>query len=619
MASRARNHRTDQHPPDPEFESLLEFLHRARGFDFSSYKRPGLVRRMQKRMQTVGVATYPEYQDYLEVHPDEFGLLFNTVLINVTTFFRDPATWEYVQSTVVPHVLANRGTEPVRVWSAGTASGEEAYTLAMIFGESIGLNATRERVKIYATDLDEEALAKARLATYSEREINGVPPELVHKYFEQVRDSYVFRGDLRRQVIFGRHDLLQDAPISRVDLLTCRNSLMYFNAEAQARIVARFHFALAPGGVLVLGRAETLVSHSEFFVPLDAKRRIFAKVAVPVGAERPSFAVHTSADGGLQLADADLRLRQIAADASPVAQVVLDARGTVVMVNETARTQFGITAAEVGRPFQDLQLSYRPLELRARLEQAVAERRPVVATGVEWPQREGDPRWLDVVVTPIFTPAGDSIGASITFPDVTVARGLQQEVEQAHSELETAYEELQSTNEELETTNEELQSTVEELETTNEELQSTNEELETMNEELQSTNEELSSINDELRHRSEELNDANAFLESVLASLDAGVVVLDRELRVLSWNRRAEDQWGVRADEAVGRPFVSLDIGLPVRELEAPLVRALSGADIVVEEVDATNRRGARVRCRVRCIPLHTANGARRGVIVTIQ
>jgi two-component system CheB/CheR fusion protein len=209
---------------------------------------------------------------------------------------------------------------------------------------------------------------------------------------------------------------------------------------------------------------------------------------------------------------------------------------------------------------------------------------------------------------------------SITFTDTSQYQRLQDDLERSTHELETAYEELQSTNEELETTNEELQSTVEELETTNEELQSTNEELETMNEELQSTNEELQTINDELRQRTEDLNQANAFLQSILTSMRAAVVVLDRNLSTLIWNYRAEDLWGLRSDEVLGQSFLNLDIGLPVEALRGPMRACLAGERDHQEVVlDATNRRGKTIQCRVACTPLTNPDGERQGVILLME
>ena len=201
------------------------------------------------------------------------------LLINVTEFFRDPASWEHLRDAVLPELLAAKAAdEPVRVWSAGCASGQEAYTTAMVFAELMGVEAFRERVKIYATDIDEDALNQARLATYNAKETESVPRELRERYFERADQRLAFRKDLRRTVIFGRNNLVADAPISRLDLLICRNTLMYFNAETQARILRHFHFALHDGGVLMLGKSEMMISHRDLFAPDDLKKRIFVKL-----------------------------------------------------------------------------------------------------------------------------------------------------------------------------------------------------------------------------------------------------------------------------------------------------------------------------------------------------
>src|SRR5262245_8234555 len=221
--------------PDSSFEALLVHRKEARAFDFTGYKRSSLVRRVDRRLSQVGITEYQEYLDYLQVHPDEFTALFNTILINVTGFFRDQDAWDFLRQESLPALLAARRAEaPIRIWSAGCASGEEAYTLAITLAEIMGIDEFRDRVKIYATDVDDEGLIQARQGSYSDRAMAAVPPELVEKYFEKANGRYVFRKDLRRSVIFGRNDLVQDAPISRIDLLVCRNTLMYFNAETQA-------------------------------------------------------------------------------------------------------------------------------------------------------------------------------------------------------------------------------------------------------------------------------------------------------------------------------------------------------------------------------------------------
>jgi two-component system CheB/CheR fusion protein len=240
---------------------------------------------------------------------------------------------------------------------------------------------------------------------------------------------------------------------------------------------------------------------------------------------------------------------------------------------------------------------------------------------IEWHPHGNESRWLDLNIAPLSDSMGAILGTLITFTDVTANHRLQRELERSHQELETAYEELQSTNEELETTNEELQSTVEELETTNEELQSTNEELETMNEELQSTNEELQTINEEARDRGDQLGELNGFLESILTSLRSAVAVVDRDLQVRKWSRRAEDMWGLRSDEVVQKNFLNLDIGLPVDRLRAPIRACLAGeAEFLDLSLDATNRRGRPVQVRVSCTPLRGGVTAEpRGVILLME
>jgi two-component system CheB/CheR fusion protein len=603
------------------FDALLEHLRHTRGFDFTAYKRSSLKRRVDKRLESIGITAYDAYIDHLEVHPDEFAALFNTILINVTSFFRDEQVWAYLVSDVVPGLLASKDrNDPIRVWSAACASGEEAYTLAIILADALGEQEFRERVKIYATDVDEEALAEARQAVYTPRQVAGLSDDHIRKYFDRINGNYVFNKDLRRSVIFGRHDLIQDAPISRVDLVACRNTLMYFNAETQSRIVARFYFALNDNGFLLLGKAEMLFNHASMFTPVDLKRRLFR--ARPKLNQRDRLLIAAQAgreDLAPAPAQAQGRIREAAFDADTTPQVVVDANGTLALANDQARRQFGLTTRDLGRPLQDLEISYRPTDIRSGIERAALDRRSVSLKDVEW--RSGpEVRFMDIVITPLLDPAGSLLGQKISFADVTRYRQLQEELTHSKQELETAMEELQSTNEELETTNEELQSTVEELETTNEELQSTNEELETMNEELQSTNEELQTMNEELRNRSRELNEVNAFLGSILTSLRAGIAVVDRNLEVQVWNGCAQDLWGLREEEVRGAHLLNLDIGLPVAELTPAIRDVLSGDDgnrVVI--VQATNRRGRSFPCRVTCSPLRSGDHKVAGAILIME
>ena len=604
---------------DGQFDALLDFLKRSRGFDFTGYKRPSLMRRITKRVQIVGVDNFGDYIDYLEVHPDEFGNLFNNILINVTSFFRDAEAWDVLAADVIPRIVGNKKPEDrIRVWCAGVSSGEEVYTVAMLLAEAIGVREFQGGVKIYATDLDEDALNQARQAAYTEKQMEPVPAELRKTYFDSSNGRYTFNKDLRRSIIFGRHDLIQDAPISRVDLLLCRNTLMYFNAEAQTKILLHFHFALRDDGILFLGKSEMLLTHTNIFTPLDLKRRIFTKVPTIGFRDHLTVFGHPNNDAPNQVAN-HVRLREAAFDNSAVPHIAVDHDGCLILANQKARALFGINVRDISRPLKDLEISYRPIELRSRIEQAFAEERVISLREVEWNITENETRYLDIEITPISSNTDILVGVTVTFLDITRYKTLQEELSASKMELASAYQEVQSTNEELETTNEELQSTNEELETLNEELQSTNEELETMNEELQSTNEELEATNEEMRERTEELHDSKDFLESILTCVPVGVMVVDSNLRVLSWNRRSEELWGLREHEIYGQNFLNLDIGLPVEQLRQSIRECLTGQrDFQEVKLKAINRRGKSIECSIECTPLVSQSGI-RGAIMLVE
>ncbi len=608
------------HSPDAKFEALLDYLRRTRGFDFAGYKRGSLNRRIIRRMQMIGIGEIEDYLDFLEVHPEEFTLLFNTILINVTAFFRDQPAWDVLSQEVIPHLLAGKPAEaPIRVWSAGCSSGEEPYTLAIILAETLGEKAFRQRVKIYATDVDEEALNEARHASYSVKALEPVPEAWREKYFEPVRGRFVYRMDLRRSIIFGRNDLLRDAPISHVDLLVCRNTLMYFNAEAQSQILTRFHFALNDDGVIFLGKAEMLLTHANLFTPIDLKHRIFTKVPRASRREQMMIMAQAGEPEAATQAGQFGRLREAAFEVVPTAQLVVDKNGNIVLANETARSLFGLTQGDLGRLLQDLELSYRPVELRSLIDAAYAKGLPMTLKEAERRLPGGEVQYLDVRVTPLRENGGFA-GVGISFLVVTEVKKLKEVYERSKQELETAYEELQSTNEELETTNEELQSTVEELQTTNEELQSTNEEMETMNEELQSTNEELQTMNDELQQQTLERDRLNTFLESILSSVNVGVVVVDKALNVELWNKEAKNLWGLPTDEVVGRPFLKLDIGLPVKKMKEPLKTFLESNKASQELLlKAFNRKGQAIQCRIVLNIILGPKKERQGVVLIME
>lgn len=406
-------------------------------------------------------------------------------------------------------------------------------------------------------------------------------------------------------MIFGRHDLLQDAPISRLDLLSCRNTLMYLTAESQAGILAHFNYALNPYGYLFLGKAEMLLTHTAIFRPTDLRYRVFEKVNQTAPRDRLGPLAGAGETESASLLARQTRLREVALDAGTVAELLIDLDGSLVTANRAAMALFGIRAEELGRPLSELEISYRPLELRSRIDQAYRERRVVQAADVERVQDDGV-QHLQVLVTPLVEADGAPIGVSVSFVDLTAYRQVEDDLHRAQLELEKAYKELQSANEELETTNEELQSTVEELETTNEELESTNSELQT--------------VNVDLWQRSAELDQVNAFLESIVAGMRMAVVVLDADLKVRLWNPEAAELWGLRSEETVGEDFFALDIGLPVSQLRRAVRGSLTGKAVNREvSLESTTRRGRRILCRVSAAPLANSNGASGGVVLLME
>jgi two-component system CheB/CheR fusion protein len=602
-------------PEDGELDALLAYVNERRGFDFRGYKRGSLSRRIMKRMQAVGVDDYQRYMEVLEANPSEFSELFNTILINVTSLLRDREAWDTLAGLVIPAITDSKGADtPLRVWSAGCASGEEAYSLAVLLADAIGEERFRQSVKIYATDADNDALVVARHGRYKERSlIDAFGEDRTERYFEREDGYGTFRSDLRRALIFGRHDLVQDPPISRIDLVTCRNTLMYFTSEVQLKVLGALQFALVPGGYLFLGKSEALVSRTQLFEVLDLRQRIFRKDGNATDLAGLSTLVPGRARATLSSGSG--RVSDLLFEQSSVAQMVLDPGLTIILANREARRLFSLGSTDASRPLRDAEAALRPSDLRTSIERALRKRQQVVVQDVIWDRPQDGPTRMDVVISPLEAHGG----VMVAFVDITRYQHLRDELEQSQRELESAYEELQSAVEELETTNEELQSTNEELETTNEELHSTNEELETMNEELQSTNEELETINNELRDRGVEVDELNRFLQSILTSLQSAVVVLGHEMDVRAWNHEAEELWGLRSDEVEGQHFLNLDIGFPVDRLRPAIRDGLSGR-IERQQIlqPAVNRRGRAIDCIVNITRL-VGDGDAGGVILMMD
>ena len=552
-----------------KLEEFVQFLAEERDLDLRGYKPTTLERRLRKRMNEVKAADYERYIEYIQSNPDETNLLLDTVLINVTEFFRDPAAWDVISADILPYLLKKLRTgDTFRAWVAGCSTGEEVYSLAIALAEYFGPRLPEFDIKIYATDVDEAALNIARRAEYAPERLRRVRPEWRHKYFSQSAAPRLSR-EVRRMCIFGRSDLAQDAPISHVQLVLCRNVLIYFDAMMQKQILSRLHYALDPGGILFLGKSESKLSNSPLFKPVDPRWRIFRKDHFSDDKDFPQLSARSETPMSNEISDREQELSRIELYHRALLEVLepgiisLDAHDVIVAENKSALTLWGLSGQRlIGQYLTDSSLGKRCPELVRYVEES--HKHPERPMRFECDIKlDGESRSLAVTLRAVNDDSGaERMGTLIYAENITHREKLQTTIEQ----LEATGEELQSANEELETTNEELQSTNEELETTNEELQSTNEELETTNEELQSLNEELENMNEELEFRTRELDQLNNRYAETLERMPWAVMVLDSEGRVQFWNSAAEKLFELKSAAVVGLELSLLPIQLTLRD-----------------------------------------------------
>jgi two-component system CheB/CheR fusion protein len=614
---------TEEAVADASFSRLLDKLSKQYAFDFREYKQTSLARRIKIRMQQVRMENYDRYSEYLDLHPDEHVALFNTILINITAFFRDPDAWKILGAEVIPRLVDQASeSRSLRLWSVGCSSGEEAYSIAILLAEQLGPRARDFTVKIYATDVDDEALGAGRHGLYRVEDVKEVPTTILERYFAREGQTYRFRRDLRRWVIFGRHNIVRDPPLSHIDLLICRNVLIYFTSDLQEKILARFHYAIREGGSLCLGRSESLLARSRWFSPVNLKWRIFQRTTAPAPTVAAALlreghnAVSSGATAGRTEPGEQMNRLMRVIEALPFAVMMIDATDNVLVWNAAAETFYDIPGdGALNRKFRDLDISYRIEGLRARVEEVKSKHIPARLENVVFTRRSGETVHADIIIIPILE-AHRIAAVMVSAADATEHARLKEQMSRISEQHATAIEELQSTNEELETTNEELQSTNEELETTNEELQSTNEELETTVEELQAANSELATLNLELERRSSELKRLDDHQRKVLSSLDDAVVVLDREGIVTTWNQTAARMWGLTAENVVGRPYLSLPIGEMPRMAREAIRRVLErGETHAVRDVPYVVPSGENHRTTLRLSPLRNSDGEITGVV----
>jgi two-component system CheB/CheR fusion protein len=630
------NRRVNSNAEEPAIEQILERIRGARNFDFRNYKRSTLRRRIERRMSDRRCKSVAEYVTLLDHDPTEFESLVGSMLIKVTGFFRDKEMWDELSRKVLPQLLADRRPgEELRVWCAGCATGEEAFSVAILLAEAMGPAFQNQEVKVFGTDADEKAVTYARHGIYTPEQVESVPKETLKTWFVEEPGGWAVRKEIRRSVVFGVNNLVSDAPISRLDLLICRNVFIYLDGALQRRVLTRFHYALRRHGVLVLGKSELIPFAGKVFEPLDLQRRIYRKDGrrdATVAQERlvslleQESLARTEEQGETELNTVEQFHRDLV-QSMPVPLIATAPDGTVLLWNPAAARLWGRGENEVaGKKLATLNLPGLGGDLLIEKTAAVREGKSELQRADGQLAQPGDRHSLaiSVEVTPLRDARREVSGLLYQVRDVTAFRALEAELRKsnddrqaAFEELQSINEELQSSNEELETTNEELQSANEELQTTNEELQSTNEELETTNEELQSTNAELDATNRELAHRSEELNAVTFVQRTIIRSLNAAVVLLDANGRVKMWNLAAERLLGIPEGEALGQLLWTLHIPALNRGVLQKMRKSIAqNVPLRADQIRYELPNGSEGQATVAAVPIVDAGNVLGSVIV---
>ncbi|MEO0386096.1 MAG: chemotaxis protein CheB [Pseudomonadota bacterium] len=564
---------------------LFQLLNMQSGVNFRLYKSATVQRRVERRMAAVRVSNLDDYVSIAKGSQREVQALFQDLLISVTSFFRDPGEFEALRPFIQQIVDAKRdSTAPIRIWIPGSATGEEVYTIAFLFAEAFGGldQFSRARIQIFATDIDENAIEVARRGFYSETALQEIPQEFVTRYFEPVMSGLTVKKALREKMVFSHHNVTQDPPFLNIDLISCRNLLIYFQATLQAQVLDRFHYALVPNGVLFLGKSESVTASETLFRPAGTEKHIFFhrpakhRKTLPDLVDRPTHLQRRERSGSYvearDLQAAEARFTSLVAAVGPDA--------LLVTADLQVRQAYGQMTPYINVRQGNVNTSVTTL-VREPLGQDV---RATVPVAIRKMQRSAcaahiapdDPNFRErVVIYPVESGQGEEVLALVVFnrwkEEALVERedyaseSTERRITALTQELNIAQTNLQQTVEELETSNEELQALNEELQSSNEELQSTNEELETSNEELQSTNEELSTVNEELQINAQELQSVNESLRSILENVGIPMLVVDRSLVINSASRVAEEFFSL--DPHFTHPHVSacsVPVGFPV-------------------------------------------------------
>jgi len=631
----AKNTETEAH--QSAFETVCQLLRAGTGHDFSLYKKPTVYRRVERRMAIHQFDRIGDYVHYLRENHQEVELLFKELLIGVTSFFRDPATWDYLQARVLPQLLANyAGGGVLRAWVAGCSTGEEAFSLAIAFREALDQVApsARHSIQIFATDLDPDAIEKARRGVYPANIAADVSPARLQRFFIDQGDSFKVGKEIRQMVVFAPQNVIMDPPFTKLDILTCRNLLIYLGPELQKRVLPLFHYSLKPGGVLMLGSAETIGSFTDLFVPVESKARIFRRndnrerlTTLDFPTRDLTAKTEPTMDAKPELVTANLQhladnllLQQF----SPAA-VLVTATGDLVYISGRTGKYLEPAAGKVNWNIHAMAREGLRHEISLALPKALRSGERVVCRNIAL-GTNGSTLRVDLTVQPIAEPAAlrgmlmlvfNDVAAMEKLPDAPpgkrgVRRGQREiELEQA---LLRANEEVRALRDEMQNSHEELKSANEEMQSTNEELQSTNEELTTSKEEMQSLNEELQTVNVELQSKVDELSSANNDMKNLLNSTDIATVFLDNALHVRRFTTQATRLFKLIPGD-LGRALSDIvtDLDYPDLSLDAEeVLRTLAFSE---REVSTGDGRWYQVKI----MPYRTLENVIDGVVITLN
>lgn len=622
--------------PEPSsLQNIISLLRTFTGHDFSLYKKGTLYRRIERRMSINHLESIADYVWYIKENPNEANALFKDLFIGVTSFFRDTAAFEILQRKVFPELLGGKTQDDtVRIWVVGCSTGEEVYSIVMTLQESLdkmpgGLNI---KIQVFATDIDSSAIDAARKGIFPASTVGGVSDERLERFFIRTDDSYQIKKDIRETVIFAQHNIITDPPFTKLDMVSCRNLLIYFAPELQTRLIPVFHYALNPDGILFLGSAETISGHSNLFSTVDSKWKVFKRKEYSsdwtvLGDLRTSLNVHYHPEPIATEKKASTNVSEIAQrvildDYAPAA-VVIDENGDILYVSGRTGKYLELPAGKISWNLSAMAREGLRYELAAAIRRATTEKSEVIVNNVSV-TTDGGNQIVRLTVRPFSQPEGLSGLLLVVFEDVvtseltdvgTIGDGsicphcpeLEQELKRTKEYLQTTIDEMQSSQEELRSTNEEFQST-------NEELQSTNEELMTSKEEMQSLNEELTSVNTELQMKNDELTGTNNDMVNLLNSTEIATIFLDTHLNIRRFTPSVTGIVGLRQPD-IGRPAAEIAPNFMYDGLVSDARAVLDTLATKTTQVQTMDGRWFNMRI----MPYRTVDNVIEGVVVTFS